>query len=218
MDRFAVERGRCEIILGLFIFLTVSNAQLSVHFPRKLLCCSLCVPLSLSLFLFICSTRMCTDKMLIRSVLPTSTYRIDYWTHTHTPDSSIHTFSTTISRKYPKAIDVFNFSFRFLSFLSYLSFWLLFCPIIVHSLWRASSWHRGQKQADKNFIAISNALQALNLLDFQCCVPLLLNIFFFHLQFGVVHVRCLVKHYCLIVFFFFAALDNRKCLHTRREP
>lgn len=29
-DRTSVESGRCEIILGLFIFLTVSNAQLSV--------------------------------------------------------------------------------------------------------------------------------------------------------------------------------------------
>lgn len=36
MDRFIIERGRCEIILGLFIFLTVSNAQLSMYFPRKL--------------------------------------------------------------------------------------------------------------------------------------------------------------------------------------
>lgn len=84
MDRFVVESGRCEIILGMFIiiiFLTVWNGQLSMNFSTQA---------AHFAFISVTHSRNVLDKMLIRTVY------LLLKKHNALPkrtDNSIHTFS-----------------------------------------------------------------------------------------------------------------------------
>lgn len=100
---------------------------------------------------------MCADKMLIRSILLTSSTE-----HTtkrllsaqRIADSSIQPFKRTHtqprSEESIRAFDVFNFY----SFLSCLHFFLLFCPIFSHPEEPAFNI-RGAKSQSTKFIATS---------------------------------------------------------------
>lgn len=166
---------------------------------------------------FICKPNdMCADKMMIRSILLTSlTERTPkkLLSAQRIPNCSIHTFERTHTHTQPRsveskrAIDVFNFY----SVPFYLHFSLLFCPIHVQSLRRASIWHPGSQ----------------NPVDKIHCHLLVIFFFFLHL-YKVTNLLLFIcdsvwytASYCMVfgqALLSFFALEKRKCLHTRREP